>query len=141
MKINLDEYIPGARHIKWKEVLLCRQWRCHVFPTKEQYSNLIKIVYVADQIRQQLNCPITITSGLRPSQYNKLIKGAKYSHHMSGNALDFVLKNYLGPEGCDTIRKILFPQLGRLKIRMENLPGSRWIHIDRGAGDNLFFRP
>jgi uncharacterized protein YcbK (DUF882 family) len=43
------------------------------------------------QLRDQVKVPIIITSGYRCTEYNKKIKGARNSYHLSGDAADIVI--------------------------------------------------
>ena len=139
MEIDLDKLVPGAKYFRWKEILKCNQWGVHVFPTDTQYLNILKLVKKLDLIREYLDKPMHITSGLRPNKYNKLIGGAKYSAHKLGMAADFYVKGLK----ADRVREILVPVLNDFEIRMENLPGSNWVHIDIRPCDNTrrYFRP
>jgi len=125
-EICLTDHVPGCKNFYWHEVLYCTQWECHVFPTGRQYENLIKVSLVLQEIRNRLNRPIRVTSGLRAKKYNELIHGAKASMHIWGKALDFQVKDI----DADQVRNLVFPWLDELKIRMENLNGSSWVHID-----------
>lgn len=139
MKIDINELVEGSDHFSWGEVLLCRQWGVHVFPTKIQHENLLKVVAKAELIRDALGLPMVVTSGLRPRVYNRLIGGAKYSAHIEGKALDFVVEGM----HADMVRASLEPLLSELGIRMEKLPGANWIHIDikTPGGRGRYFDP
>jgi hypothetical protein len=94
------------------------------------------------KIRDFLNEPITITSWFRPLVYNKSINGAKNSSHLYGMACDFKVKD-LRP---DEVRTILEKKLIYFNIRMENLPGSSWTHVDINCNEKMaieqrFFKP
>lgn len=75
----------------------------------------------------------------RPKEYNALIGGAPGSAHVEGLACDFHVLRM----GCDEIREIILPHLEEWQLRMEDLPGSGWIHLDiRDPGDgNRYFKP
>jgi len=126
MKIDLEANIPGCPNFKWKEALLCPQWGVHVIPTKVQYYNLIKMFKKLQLIRDYLGRPITVTSGLRPVVYNKLIGGARFSAHKLGLAVDFVVKG-MKP---DRVRREIKKLMNEYQFRIEDLRGSSWIHID-----------
>ena len=49
---------------------------------------------VLDPIRDKFCAPITITSGYRCPQVNKLVGGVNNSQHMSGCAADFPVKGF-----------------------------------------------
>lgn len=140
--IDLGDFVGNSKHFMWYEVLWLPTWQIFCFPSERQYIKLIKIVNCLDQIRNLFNKPIWITSGLRPKEYNKVIKGAKNSAHKLGEALDFCIKGFQGSKGCDEVRQIIVPMLESIDIRMEDLKGSNWIHIDiRSPSKNRFFIP
>ena len=61
--------------------------------TVERNINLL-VAYVLDPLRDVLHTPITITSGYRTPQVNKLVGGANNSQHMSGCAADFHVQGF-----------------------------------------------
>lgn len=138
--VDLNAYVMGCDHIKWREVLWLPQYRMYAHPTNDEHlSNLISICQKFDKVRHILGGhPMQITSGYRPEIYNAHIGGAKESAHMDGMALDFVHSKF----NADDCRIKLFNHLEPLKIRMENKPGSSWVHIDiKQKGKQRFFRP
>ena len=128
--IRLGNIVPGSRHFKWHEFLLQRGWGRCVFPSNEEYRNIIVLVQKLQFIRDMFNAPIFITSGLRTYEYNRHIGGGLQSQHKNGAAADFIVKGYEGINGCETVRETLKPKLDSLDIRMENFATSNWIHID-----------
>lgn len=143
MKIDINAFIPGCPHFVWGEVLWLHEWKFHAIPTVQQYKNLIRITGKLEKIREIVDSPIRVTSGLRPEAYNRHIKGAYLSQHRFGAALDFQVENFPGIQGAAHVRGLLLPYLDDLKIRMENIVGS-WVHIDSKQvkdGDRRFFRP
>lgn len=126
--IDLNSYVMGCDHIKWGEVLWLPQYRMYAHPTNEQHiANLIDVCKRFEKIRHMLGGhSINISSGYRPGTYNKKIGGAEKSAHREGMALDLVHSKFT----ADECRDKLLPHLEVLKIRMEDLPGSSWIHID-----------
>lgn len=93
-----------------------------------------------ERVRDLLGArPLSIISGYRPSQYNAFVKGSANSAHQEGKGCDFshpLMK-------ADQVREVLLPYLDTLKIRMEDLPESSWIHIDiKDPGPSgRFFKP
>lgn len=63
--------------------------------TVERNINLL-VVNVLDPLRDVLRTPITIKSGYRNPQVNKLVGGVNNSQHMSGYASDFHVKGFTG---------------------------------------------
>lgn len=122
-----DLDVKLSKYFRWKEVLGLPYWKLFMVPNKAQMENLITVCSIADEIRESIiKEPMFITSGLRASSYNGMIDGAKNSAHLYGQALDFFCKH----KSADEVRALLEPELERLKIRMEKLPGSDWVHID-----------
>jgi hypothetical protein len=79
-----------------------------------------------------------VTSWWRPPKYNKLIGGADESWHMTGGGCDFRCPGITS----DEIRHQLQPKLEELELRMEDLPGASWVHIDdKEPGNKRFFKP
>jgi zinc D-Ala-D-Ala carboxypeptidase len=137
---QLDNLIDGSKFFRWREFLFCPQWGSYVFPTPGQLSNLKKLALVMDEIRILFGKPIVVTSGLRPSKYNDLIRGARGSAHIEGKACDFQIVSVLPSD----VQSELARRLDHLKIRMERNTGS-WTHIDiRNPGPEnvrLFYAP
>lgn len=63
--------------------------------TVERNINLL-VVNVLDPLRDELRTPITIKSGYRNQQVNKLVGGVNNSQHMSGHAADFHVQGFTG---------------------------------------------
>lgn len=140
LKIDKDELINGSKYFRWGEVLWLRQWGVHVIPSDDQYLGMLAFVKKMDYIRKYLGVAVIIKSGIRPHIYNQKIGGSFYSAHRLGQAVDFYTKKI----SADRIREILLPILDDLNIRMEDLPGSNWVHIDNrdpGSSGKRFFKP
>lgn len=135
--------IGQSKYFKWREALLLREWGIVAIPEdKEIYDNIMLVAEALGEIREILGVPVHIRSWWRPLKYNEMIGGASKSSHILGLAVDFVCVNI----NCDIIRATLLPHLKRLNIRMENLPGSSWVHIDKNCDENTpderrFFKP
>jgi len=136
---DLDQKIGGAKNFTWKDALWLSKWEIACVPTADQTINILDVALKLQSIREYFNSPILVTSWLRPLKYNLQIKGALNSAHTEGKAVDF---NVIGYDPNE-IRKELIPQLDNLKIRMEDLDDSNWVHIDirePGKGGR-FFKP
>jgi len=138
VKLALDDNVPGSEHFKWREVLLLHEWGFHAMPEVEEYTNLVRVIHKLEWIRSILHTSIIITSGFRPQPYNLEIGGSIGSAHIRGMAIDWYAK-YMS---CNKVRQILIPYLDELNIRMENKPGSNWVHTDiKEPVNNRYFKP
>jgi len=116
-----------------------REWNIYAIPKrKSTLNNIFEVGMVVDMIEEILGEKIIFTSFFRPKQYNIFIGGSKRSAHMYGKALDFKGTTL----SADQIRAKLKPYLVEMGIRMENLPGSDWVHVDINKVINKrFFKP
>lgn len=55
---------------------------------QEYKYNLIRLATNLQAIRDDLNAPITISSGYRTESHNKQERGGKYSQHLTASAAD-----------------------------------------------------
>ena len=140
MNIDIDELVPRSRNFRWKELLWLPRWGVHVIPTDRQYLNLLSVVESLEEIRSLFGgVPMTVTSGLRPALYNKLIRGATFSRHRSGEACDFMIFGM----SSDKARKELKSRLGGLGIRVED-KDTLHVHMDiadPGPRGKRYFKP
>jgi hypothetical protein len=113
-------------------------WKKLHNPTPSEAANILEMAAKLDLVRELLKKPIKIHSWIRPRLYNLLIGGALNSSHILGKAVDFSCG-----EDCDLTRQKLLPHLPDLKLRMENLPESNWVHLgnDWVKGKSYFFKP
>jgi len=141
--VDINDRIPGSVNFKWAEALWLPCWQIYCYPSDAQAQEIIRLAQVMDSVRNRCGAkPVNVTSWLRPLNYNQWptpygVSGAKQSAHCLGQAVDFTIATKTSNE----VREILRPELERLKIRMENLPGSHWVHIDRrepGGGGRYF---
>ena len=86
-------------------------------------------------IRDFVNVPITITSGLRSANHNSNLAGSsKTSQHLFGEACDFVITG-LDSFGLDDVfnkiisLNIVLPNSCSQIIRESNDKGAEWIHM------------
>jgi hypothetical protein len=101
-------------------------------------ENLKKTFAIMEKLRTLLgDRAIVVHCALRPTAYNKLVKGAKKSAHLYGMAVDFHVEGLT----CDEVRAKLTPVLDTYRIRMEDLPGSNWVHIDIRDSYPRLFKP
>lgn len=52
----------------------------------------LKLVQIADEIREKIGVPLIVSSGCRCSKHNKNVGGVLNSRHISGKAVDLIAK-------------------------------------------------
>lgn len=131
-----------TKHFTVKDSVYLPKWGRWATPadgfTPAIAQRLLKMFLKLEKIRELLGArPIKVINAYRPPAYNKLVGGAANSYHMKGGAIDFVV---IGMD-CDMVRNLLIPHLVDLGLRMEDRPGSDWVHIDDGESTPKFFKP
>jgi len=154
-----------SKYFTVKEALYLPSWNCYHVPTEEEKTNILFMAKKMDIVREFLNAPINIHCWIRPDKvncvgfdpktvkadtpakqaalaaldYNAFVGGAKASMHRIGSAVDWSAKNIK----CDDARTKLIPKLEEYDLRMEDLKGSNWVHLDcRKPINNVrFFKP
>lgn len=66
--------------------------KCKLPSCKEQRISK-ELIDKLQKLREELNIPLTVTSGYRCKEHNTNIGGAKSSQHLLGNAADIVIKD------------------------------------------------
>lgn len=168
-KMEIDWTNPKAKVSKYftvKEVCYLPSWNCLHIPTEEEKTNIIKMAEKMDIVREFLGKPINTHCWLRPGlvncptfdpttvkpntdakkaalaalDYNAYVGGAKRSAHKLALAVDFDCG-----ESCDDTRSKLEPKLEEYNMRMEQMPGGTWVHLDMYdksvSGGIRFFKP
>ncbi len=139
MTINWTD--PTARvtaNFTVKEACWLPTWGKLHNPTKREQEALQQTCALMEKIRTVLGRPISVHCMIRPTEYNKLIGGAKQSPHIKGLACDFSVEGL----SCDDVRTWLLPFLDFWKARMEDKPGSNWVHVDLiNTSGQRFFTP
>lgn len=127
-----------SKYFTVKEACWLPTWQKMYAPTAEEQANIVKVAQAMDLIRDFIQFPITISCWIRPVAYNKMIGGAERSMHIVGSAVDWTAGS-----SCDNIRKLILPQLSFWGLRMEDKPGSNWIHVDTKKCEDKyrFFKP
>jgi len=135
----MTKKIPGTTTFRWHEALYLPQWDICVIPTEKQYLRILKAAQKIQKARDLVGFPFMVTNWVRTIRYNKLIGGAVGSCHLEGGAVDFQVLEL----SADLVKEKLKPHLETLRLRMENNPGSSWIHLDdREPGESgRFFTP
>lgn len=81
-----------SKYFSLDEMLISQEavrWGIPMTPTSEVKSNLRALCFnVLDPLREQLDLPIHVSSGFRPVELNRRIKGAATSQHCKGEAAD-----------------------------------------------------
>lgn len=108
------------------------------YPTPEEQDSLVVMCQLMERVRALLGKPINVHCMIRPAAYNAQIGGALHSRHLAGLACDFDV----GGMDCDSVRAALLPNLATWGARMEDKPGSDWVHLDWSpSATNRFFKP
>ena len=109
--------------------------------TKELYID-IELVEKLQAIREYIDRPIIIVCGYRTKSYNEICGGAMKSKHLTGEAIDFTIKDF-----CNAGQEVMSPMNDTnifylandlnndLKIKRIGLYINRatnFIHIDNG---------
>lgn len=134
--------IVGAENFFWGEALWLNRWQLYALPSPSIEQNIIELAQRLELVRSFLGAPLRITSWFRPHPYNDFIGGAQRSQHMLGRAVDFVVFD----TESDKVRTLLYPKLAEFNLRMENMPGASWVHVDMACTENMpltqrFFTP
>ncbi len=122
-----------------KEACWLPTWGKLHSPTIREQAALQQTCALMEKVRAVISRPIDVHCMIRPTEYNKLIGGAKQSPHIFGLACDFSVPGVQ----CDEVRDDLLPFLNIWKVRMEDKPGSNWVHLDLypAASGRRFFKP
>ena len=98
-------------------------------------DNLNLLGLLLQDIRDIIDKPITVSSGVRCPELNKKVGGTADSRHQKGLAADIQVKGMSAMEVFDAIRKAKLPLLQKAII--EGVKGKEWVHIQaRTATDN-----
>lgn len=86
-----------------------REFECNDGTTvPEKYiSNVNKLAYNLQVLRDELKKPIHINSGYRHPDYNKRIGGAKFSQHLTASASDITVRDITPKKLARTILKLI----------------------------------
>ena len=93
-------------------------------PDIDSLDNILElIINVLQPIRVAINKPMIITSGFRSKELNKIIGGNSNSQHLTGSAVDFIVKE-VEPEN-------LVNFIVKMGIEFDQLINEydSWVHI------------
>ena len=100
----------------------------------DHFNELVRLAQFCEKVREVLNVPMRITSGVRYEALNKFVGGASNSDHIKLLAIDFVPVNLTLKKAFDKIRN------SNLDYKQLILEKGTWIHISIGEKrDNLVY--
>lgn len=133
--MTVDWTKPGSPVSSWfsvNECLYLPSWPFQRMATEadglnDQIKNsLYALCQKMDHIRDFFACPIIVDCCYRPPAYSKLVGGSETDVHTKGEAMDFIIENI----DATKVKELILPSLDSLGVRMENNPGSDYVHID-----------
>ena len=86
----------------------------------------LKVVQIADQIREHFGKPCIVNSGCRCTSHNKKVGGVTNSRHLSGKAIDLYVQGISGNELLSYTKQLV----SQGKLRYTYLIGGNAVHID-----------
>lgn len=141
-----------SNHFTVKEACLLPSWGVLHVPSDDEQANILAMAAIMDQVRDFVGKPINVHCWIRPTSANcpgsqhdggnyNVAAGstALHSAHIIGKAVDWDCGVV-----CDDTRNQIMAQLEPWGVRMENRPGSGWVHLDDqpvAPGGHRFFLP
>lgn len=148
-EVGLDWSKPESKiseHFTVKDAIYLPTWK-RLANQEDGLDSTIKVdlqrlFAQMDVVRSHFGKPIRVHVTYRPSEYNKAIGGAQHSAHSEGLACDWDIPGI----NCDEVRKEIVDKglLDTWNMRMEDLPGSSWVHLDLREvpiGGHRYFLP
>lgn len=138
-----------SKYFHSSESCFLPKWMTYHKPSEEEKSNIIAMAQKLDLVADLFNRRVLVHCWIRPilnnpssswngHDYNRAVGGAPKSYHRDGRAVDF----HLVDMNCDEVRNQLLAKLEEWGLRMEDNPGSSWVHLDMGQlVSNRFFKP
>ncbi len=139
-----------SKYFTYKEALWLPQWKRMATEddgvTQQTLDNLKALFLKMDILRDWLKAPINVHVAFRSDEYNKLVGGAPDSAHRAAAPNVAAVDFDVGGKKCDDIRTTILNnnKLTELGLRMEDLPGSNWVHLDTRPpiiANHRFFKP
>lgn len=95
----------GLRHFSAEELRVGTANPGNAMPPDNLWGNIVATIIILDALREELNRPITISSGYRSPTYNGTLEGAApLSQHQAFRALDFSVAGVDAPNIADKLR-------------------------------------
>lgn len=96
-------------------------------PSWEVVDNLKRLAeQVLDPLREEMGCPINVSSGFRCKKLNDAVKGSKGSQHMNGEAADIYCRD--NKKLFDTAKRMM--DEGRITVgQLIDEYNYSWVHI------------
>ena len=85
---------------------------------------------ILDPLREEMGCAVNVSSGFRSKKLNDVVKGAKGSQHMKGEAADIYCKD--NRRLFDTAKRLIEEgriTVGQLIWEKGNDKAPDWVHI------------
>lgn len=118
----VDKYAEGWDGIKYfkKEEFKCKCGKyCNGFPVEMD----MKLLRIADEVREHFGKPITVSSGVRCETHNARVGGVSGSRHKRGKAMDFCVSGIPA--------SIVLPYVqSKSGIRYAYAIDSNYVHMD-----------
>lgn len=86
----------------------------------------LRVVKIADQIRDYFGKPVIVNSGYRCSKHNKAVGGVSGSRHLVGKAIDLYVQGVSGSTLLNYTKQLV----NQGKLRYTYLIGGNAVHID-----------
>ena len=98
-------------------------------PTPDQTAAMKVCCMSMDAVREYLNRPILVSSGLRVKKLNEAAGGSKKSAHMQGYAMDFMAPTFGDQRAVFNAIKASGIKFDNLILEYPNAPSGGWVHI------------
>ncbi|MFP4009726.1 MAG: D-Ala-D-Ala carboxypeptidase family metallohydrolase, partial [Spirulinaceae cyanobacterium] len=98
----LNDPILSGGHFFWREAIHNGD---RIPQSKAHVENILALARRLEEVRDRLGgFPITITSWYRPEPWNSQVGGARFSRHLSGQAVDFIRPGLTGRQMASRLR-------------------------------------